>query len=276
MNINQKIKDCIYGLAVGDALGLPYEFQERDSFKVKDMEEGGYWNQSKGTWSDDTSMTLAAFHSLKETNWKIDINSLRKHFLLWYEEDKYTANNELFDIGRTTEEALNRGEGLTHEYSNGNGSLMRISPLIFTSCSEKEIEEVSAITHAHDLSKRACSIYVQIGRELLKGKTLNEILSNNKFSYPFHRLNFINDLNRDEIKSSSYVLDSLEASIWSLINSTSYEESVIKAINLGQDTDTIGAITGALAGIIYCYENIPIKWINSLKNKEELNKIFQD
>ena len=153
---------------------------------------------------------------------------------------------------------------------------MRISPLIFTSCSEKEIEEVSAITHAHDLSKRACSIYVQIGRELLKGKTLNEILSNNKFSYPFHRLNFINDLNRDEIKSSSYVLDSLEASIWSLINSTSYEESVIKAINLGQDTDTIGAITGALAGIIYGYENIPIKWINSHKNKEELNKIFQD
>lgn len=151
---------------------------------------------------------------------------------------------------------------------------MRISPLIFTDCTKEEIEEVSAITHAHETTKQACIIYVSIGKELLKGKKLLDILKSNSYSNPFEQLNIVDNLKRSEIKSSSYVVDSLIAAIWSLLNTDNYKDAVLTAVNLGEDTDSIAAITGALAGIIYGYEEIPKEWIDKLANKEELNKVL--
>ena len=118
------------------------------------------------------------------------------------------------------------------------------------------------------------TIYVGIGKELLKGKKLLDILKENSYTNPFEQLNIVDNLKRNEIKSSSYVVDSLIAAIWSLLNTDNYKDAVLTAVNLGEDTDSIAVITGALAGIIYGYEEIPKEWIDKLANKEELNKVL--
>lgn len=116
------------------------------------------------------------------------------------------------------------------------------------------------------------TIYVGIGKELLKGKKLLDILKSNSYPNPFEQLNIVENLKRNEIKSSSYVVDSLIAAIWSLLNTDNYKDAVLTAVNLGEDTDSIAAITGALTGIIYSYEEIPKEWIDKIPNKEILNE----
>ena len=145
---------------------------------------------------------------------------------------------------------------------------MRIAPLIFIDCTDEEIAQVSAITHAHSYSKEACILYVKIGKELLKGKDLKTVLDELDCSDTFARLKNLKNLNRDSIKSGGYVVHTLEASLWCILNTATYSSAVLTAVNLGDDTDTTAAVTGALAGIIYGYEEIPKDWIDKLVNKE--------
>lgn len=159
-----KLRDAIYGFAVADALGVPYEFKQRGSFKCTDMVGYGTWHQPKETWSDDTSMTLATCKSIKE-NKKIHLEDILERFQQWYQKGKYTAHNEVFDIGGTTRYALVAGEPGREITSNGNGSLMRIIPLAFIDCTIEEIKAVSNLTHAHDISTTACIIYVTIAKK---------------------------------------------------------------------------------------------------------------
>ncbi len=264
-----KLKDAIYGLAVGDALGVPYEFTWRGTYKAKGMIGNGAHNQKAGTWSDDTSMTLATCYSIKELN-RIELDDIRNNFKLWLNFAKFTAHDEVFDCGRTVFEALERGRGLTDEYSNGNGSLMRIIPIAFVDgITNIDIAEVSAITHAHPLSKEGCIIYVKIAKDLLKGISLEESIKNHvKKDSKYHRLLYIKNIEEKDINSSGYIVDTLEAAIWSIATTNSYKDAVLKAVNLGRDTDTVGAVCGGLAGIIYGYDAIPKEWIDVLQNKE--------
>ena len=254
------LKSAIYGLAVGDALGVPYEFKERGSFTCETMTGYGTWNKALGTWSDDTSMTLATLDSLKEKG-RVDCEDIRDKFCSWLYEDAYTAEDETFDVGTTTRMALQSGEGLKDYFSNGNGSLMRILPLAFFDVTDEEIKKVSAITHGHELSMNACVEYVHLARTLIKGKEIKEEEIRNK---PM-----------EEIESSGFVRHTLEASIWCLLNTSSYSEAVLTAVNLGDDTDTTGAVTGGLAGILYGYDAIPKEWIATLKNKECIDSILK-
>ncbi len=265
----RKLKDAIYGLAIGDALGVPVEFRNRDTFKVEDMLEYGSHNQPKGTWSDDTSLTLATCYSIKRMNC-VDVKDILACFRMWLNESKFTATDVLFDVGMTTARAIRQGYGLKSEFSNGNGSLMRIIPLAFVdNIQDIEIEKVSAITHAHDISCMACVYYVNIAKALIQGKSIMQAVKESiPDSSSFANIKSIDKLDRKEIKSSGYVVDSFEAAIWCVATTTNFEECVLKAVNLGSDTDTTGAIAGALAGIIYGYENTPEKWIENLKNKE--------
>lgn len=270
------IKDAIYGFIIGDALGVPYEFNNRGMFKCTDMIGHGTWDQPVGTWSDDSSMTLATLDSIKKTG-KINLNDMRKRFEDWAFNGAYTANGNVFDIGTTTYRALNEKRGIDDILSNGNGSLMRILPLAFIESTEKQIASVSAITHGHDISKLACRIYVHIAKQILKGKTLEEILPKLTFvitNTVFERLTSIGELPESEIKSTGYVVDTLEAVLWCLCNTDNYKDAVLKAVNLGGDTDTIAAITGGLAGIMYGYKSIPKEWIDKLRNKELIESII--
>ena len=167
------LRDCIYGQAVGDALGVPYEFMPRDTFKCVGMAGFGTHNQPPGTWSDDTSMALAICDSYRELGC-IDIADIREKFLAWYRDGAYSCDG-LFDIGNATATALRLGHGLSGERDNGNGSLMRTVPLAFTDATDNEARAVSAITHAHATSTEACVGMVGAARSLISGKRAREV-----------------------------------------------------------------------------------------------------
>lgn len=260
-----KLKDAIYGLAVVDALGVPFEFKERNSFECTDMIGYGTHNQPEGTWSDDTSMTLATCMSIKNKGC-VDLTDIRSQFEKWLLDNAYTPFNEVFDCGNTCYCAIQDKCGQTDEWSNGNGSLMRIIPLAFIKeISDKTIEDVSSITHAHNISKDICVKYIHIAKDLLDGINLKDAIKKETSNEFFDELS---ECNEENIISGSFVVDSFKASLWCLLKTDNYKDCVLKAVNLGYDTDTTAAIAGGLAGIIYGYDNIPKDWIEKLQRKD--------
>lgn len=247
------LRDCIYGLTVGDALGVPYEFRPRGTFECTDMIGYGTHGQPAGTWSDDTSMTLATCDSIRELG-HIDAADMRDKFVSWIARGEYTIDG-VFDYGGTTARALHTGKGGSGESDNGNGSLMRIAPLAFTDATDEEIREVSAITHAHGTSTESCVTFIELMRSAMDGALLEWALC-------------LKDAPEQEIRSGGFVRDTLKAATWCFVNTNSYEACVLAAVNLGDDTDTTAAVAGALAGAVYGIEAIPREWIDTLRGKE--------
>ena len=255
------LRDCIYGQAVGDALGVPYEFMPRDMFECIGMVGYGTHDQPPGTWSDDTSMALAICDSYRELG-RIDVVDIREKFLAWYRDGAYSCDG-LFDIGNATATALRLGHGLSGERDNGNGSLMRTVPLAFTDATDNEVRAVSAITHAHATSTEACVGMVGAARFLISGKQAREVA----LAYGVDP-----DKPRGAIRSSGYVRHTFEAALWCLANTASYRDCVLLAVNLGDDTDTTGAVAGALAGILYGMDGIPAEWLEVLRDKDIIER----
>ncbi|MCD8317316.1 MAG: ADP-ribosylglycohydrolase family protein, partial [Eggerthellaceae bacterium] len=157
MRMMAALRDAIYGLAVGDALGVPVEFKARGTYEINDMIGYGSHGLPAGTYSDDTAMALATCDSIRECGCRIDPEDMRRRFNEWLNDGKYAIDGHVFDVGNTVAEALEQGSGLTGISSNGNGSLMRIIPLAFVKgISNEQIEQVSAITHAHSISVEGC------------------------------------------------------------------------------------------------------------------------
>ena len=301
------VKNSLYGFIVGDAMGVPVEFEDREKLinkPVTSMLGYGSHDVEAGVYSDDTSMTLATMDSIIKQNGIINYNDIADKFCNWVNNNEYTATNKVFDIGMTTKYALikyfnNKIDatmcGGKNINENGNGSLMRMLPIALY-CFYKNIKgdneiftlvkNSSSITHAHDISILGCYIYVRYVISLLETK--NKISSYNfikKLDYSmfieevkleYSRILFsdISILNINDVNSSGYVVDTLEAVFWIILNCSSYNESIIGAINLGGDTDTIGAITGSIAGILYGYDNISKRWISKLKNKDYIDEII--
>ena len=313
--IIDKIKSVMIGHAVGDALGVPVEFASREEIAenpVTDMEGFGTYPYPAGTWSDDTSMSLAALDSLVSGEIKWD--EIMSNFGKWLDNGEYTPSGEAFDVGRTCLNAIisyfTKGtkateSGGNEEYSNGNGSLMRIHPFAlyeyFKGTYDIEvIHTASALTHAHERSKIACGIYSFVLWELLKAPSKSSIRrglnkarifyrtnpENSQYDNLYRRIGLIglqfeddpltfHRFNREDIKSSGYVVDSLEAAIWCLLNTRSYKECVLMAVNLGDDTDTIAAIAGGLAGALYGYDAIPQEWRDTLIKREYIEEMCE-
>lgn len=299
-----KIKSALFGVAVGDALGVPVEFKSRETIRknpVTDMIGFGTYNLPAGTWSDDSSLTFCLAEALTQD---FDLNVIGQNFVKWYHENYWTPHGHVFDIGIATRQAISRlakGEkpelaGGFDETDNGNGSLMRILPLLFYildwPINERYdiTKKVSSITHGHIRSVIACFYYLEFARQIIKGKDKFEIyrkvqteISNHLTSLsinPTEITNFdrlligdIHKLDESEIQSSGYVLHTLEASIWCLLTTNNYKEAVLKAVNLGNDTDTTGAVTGGLAGLIYGFENIPKNWIEQIARKDDIENL---
>lgn len=275
---------------------------------VKTMEGYGTYNMPPGTWSDDSSMALATLVSLKE-NEGVDYNDMMERFVRWNLYGEYTPAGMAFDQGNTCMGAIleytRTGNyltcGRTGELANGNGALMRIMPVCLyayekvkreewtTELAVEHIHQVSALTHNHLRSKIACGIYFFLVCSILdKEGTLQECLqagmedainyyNGDLANYPqllYYRRMF--DLDKfmtcreEEIKSSGYVVDSLEAAVWSLITTTSLEQALLRAVNLGDDTDTVGAIAGGLAALYYGYESAPQEWRTQIIKADEL------
>lgn len=310
MDLEKHIQSVLFGLAIGDALGVPVEFKSReylDEHPVSNMFGYGTHNQAPGTFSDDGSLTFCLAEALTHD---FSLELIARNFVDWCYHNYWTARGFVFDIGNATYEAIERlrdGErpdlaGGMSPSSNGNGSLMRISPLLFYLL-DKPIDEryrvtkdVSSITHAHIRSVISCFYYLEFARELLISKDkfkaygkmqqvipdyLETLSINPEEINLFARLlkADISTLPSPEIKSSGYVLHTLEASIWCLLTTETYTDAVLKAVNLGEDTDTTAAVCGALAGLLYGFENIPAHWINQLaraNNIKELAGRFSD
>lgn len=265
-----RLQSAVYGIAIGDALGLPVQFMPRDSYpEVTEMIKNEKLPWPAGTWSDDTSLTLATVDSLLTCE-GVDIPDMRARFMDWMDNGAYTQDGEAFDQGFTTVHALTHGCGCTNEQSNGNGSLMRILPLAFVkNLSDEQIAQVSGITHAHPLSVEACQVYIHAAQLILDGFSLSEAIETACLaSETFAGLVDIGQCSRSEIRSTGYVKDSLEAAVWCLLTTNNFRDALVKAVNLGEDTDTIGAITGGLAGIAYGMESIPEPWMNALRKKD--------
>ena len=281
-----KIYDAVMGLIVGDALGVPVEFKASDTFHVDDMIGYGTYNQPPGTWSDDSSLTLATMESIIRKG-KIDPADIMLNFSRWLNNAEFTPYGEVFDVGGTTEAAIRRFQngieplkcGLNHYKHNGNGSLMRILPLALFPSSMNDINEISSLTHAHEISRRACRLYVGTAEQLLKGASLWEVIGcSGIWVKEFDRIPKIHKLNRDEIKSTGYVVDTLEAALWCVYHTRSYRDCVLTAVNLGGDTDTIAAVAGGLAGIIYgCggESGIPDEWIAQIARKDWISDLCE-
>lgn len=307
-----KIQDAIMGFCVADALGVPVEFMDRESLRqnpVIDMCSYGTYNLPAGTWSDDTSMTLGLVDSLIEG---LDYMDIMMNFKKWLNHNAYTPLGFVFGVGNTTREAITAFErgslplesGSKEQYDNGNGSLMRILPMVFyldsinqpnsikISKAYEKIHNVSALTHGHKRSQMACGIYISIASMLLHGMNLSSAVRfgiSNAMDYykkhfdfkneltHFKRLNDYDFIKTDvrDIKSTGYVVDTLEAAIWCLLNTESYRECVLKAVNLGLDTDTIAAVAGGLAGIHYGYESIPEEWLNKIARRSWIEDLCQ-
>ncbi len=299
------VKGAIFGLAVADALGVPVEFESREKLQKNPVDKMlGFGSHAvpKGTWSDDTSMALCTLNSIAQKG-KIDLVDNILEFSKWAEDGYMTPHGEMFDIGRTTLTSLRKYWksnnvytcGGKLDYDNGNGSLMRIIPVSlynhFKNLSKKEsirnVHEVSALTHAHERSLIACGIYDFIVRELIKSPekaSVNIALKKAQKHYAdykeikrYDRIfdeAFVN-ININQIKSSGYVVDTLEAAIWCLLNTDNYKDCVLKAVNLGEDTDTVGAIAGGLAGILYGYDSIPKEWKNTLVKSDMISKLCE-
>ena len=174
-------------------------------------------------------------------------------------------------MGNTTYEALTKGHGLSDIRDNGNGSLMRILPLAYTNASDDVIAEVSAITHAHALSTRACITYVHIARDIIQGMPARDAVNAHADEFQEARLHDIWELAEPSIRSTGYVVDTLEAALWGITTTQSYHDCVLRLIALGGDTDTIAAVAGGVYAVISTSCGIPAAWFSSLRGKHVID-----
>ena len=297
-------KDILFGVAVGDALGVPFEFKNRsilDQNPATDMTGFGTHYLPAGTFSDDSSLTFCLAEALTA---QFDLQKIADNFVAWLKDSYWTPRGEVFDVGISTSQAIRRLQtgcrpelaGGMEVSDNGNGSLMRILPLLAyikdkgVSDRYKITQQVSAITHGHIRSVIACFYYLEFARQLADGgnkfsiyqklqREISDILSQLSINVEegklFDRLlkSNIYELQRKDIHSSGYVLHTLEASIWCLLTTNSYEKATLQAVNLGEDTDTTAAVTGGLAGLLYGFESIPELWLRTIVRKDDIEDL---
>lgn len=305
-------KNGVMGVVVGDALGCPVQFESREEVArhpVTGMRGYGTFNLPPGSWTDDSSLTLALLESIRRTG-TIDCGDIMDNFVKWLDDGAFTPYGYAYDIGFGTMRAVRNYKRLgdpdraggTDERSNGNGSLMRIMPAVLYCCDRKLpageavdiVHRVGGLTHAHIRAKLACGLYSFMASAILNGEgTLNARLRAgldagfafyDGFAEAEGELGHYDRLRDLEafaalpeavIPSSGYVVDALEGAVWSLANTDSFEAALLKAVNLGDDTDTVGAIAGGLAGLYYGYEAIPEDWLAALQRREWIEALCE-
>jgi ADP-ribosylglycohydrolase len=302
--IKEQVFGALYGGIVGDALGVPFENKKRGSFAASSMEGFGTYNQEPGTWSDDSALTLCLVENFVEAG---DPGALMEKFARFADRGYWTPRGEVFDIGNTTRAAINRRLagfpasecGMGAETDNGNGALMRIAPVALSFMGKpdfsfaglaKAVADYAGLTHAHPRSTLGCIMYVFLLYRLSCYDTFEEALeetiracqSNLKntacygeldaYSRIFNRK--IPSLRPEEVYSDGYVVHTLEAALWCMAKHSNYRDTVLAAVNLGDDTDTTAAVAGTMAGLRYSYSGIPPQWVAMLARKEDIDRLL--
>lgn len=301
----QQIKTILYAGIVADAFGVPVEMKQRNTYRVTTMTGNGTWHQPVGTWSDDTSLTLCLAQNLVENG---SYSDLMDKFVAYMTHDQWTPAGMTFDVGNACAKAIRNYAinqmaptlcGDPSEYACGNGAIMRLAPLAIVLSHDMDVESrlkltenYTCLTHRHPRAISGSVLYLEILHELLNGRTLIDAIVNAKASieadvklYPelkpelraYWRIfapNFA-QLTRDQIKSSGYVVDTLEASLWCALNAESYRETVVLAANLGDDTDTVAAIAGTIKACQSDEIEIPDEWLTQIVNRSFLNEVIE-
>src|SRR6516164_1582691 len=299
--MKDRLRGTLIGLAVGDALGAAVEFSSPGSFSpVTGYRAGGPHGLKAGEWTDDTSMALALADSIASVGW--DLNDQASRYVEWWKTGKYSVNGRCFDIGITTRSALSRFvaskdalvSGDTSDRASGNGSIMRLAPVPIGHAGmyPDHIEELSRLadessmpTHAREQCRSACRYLATVLAALIRGEDRAAVLSPDW--RPLRLLNEIKPLHPliqevaqgsfrqkqpPAIEGSGWVVKSLEASLWAFHDAGSFEEAVLRAVNLGDDADTTGAICGQLAGAFWGESQIPEPLRSGLARTDMIEK----
>lgn len=293
MTLQERYRGAMMGLAVGDALGVPAEFQPRGTFpKITEMIGGGPFYLQPGEWTDDTSMALCLAQSLIEKD-GFDAKDQMDKYWKWVEEGYMSSNGRMFDIGNQTSEALCRyrkngnpfAGGNRDSDKSGNGSLMRLAPipLFFNNSNKLEFIDYavrsSELTHGSLNCICSCIFLSGLIAGALNGATKEQLVGQFPDSWWFFptksrpilgddvtriALGSYKNKTEDQIQSTGYVIHTLEAALWCFYNTTTFEDGLIKAVNLGDDSDTTGAVFGQLAGAYYGIAAIPQRWLDKI------------
>ncbi|AVL19106.1 ADP-ribosylglycohydrolase [Enterobacter cloacae] len=282
---------ALVGLAVGDAVGTTLEFKARDSENVSDMQGGGPFMLYAGEWTDDTSMALCVAETYLAEN-RMNTDTLRKFLLRWYQTGENSSNGRCFDIGNTTRFALEQylhvgpsWYGNTEKHTAGNAGLVRQAPVsIFRRKSLRAIyfesQAQSRATHGAVESIDACQFLGLILHHLINGHQKEEAFSPHVFPL-CARVMIINageykHKARHQIRSSGYVIDTLEAAMWAVWNTDNFRDAILLAANLADDAASVAATAGQLAGALYGYSEIPQDWKDKLVQHERIAALASD
>ena len=287
-----RAKGALIGLALGDALGTSVEFSERDGVpRVTDLVGGGPFGLAPGQWTDDTSMALCLAESLLERR-GLDVRDLMERFCRWRDHGYNSVTGACFDIGGTTDAALGSfratGEplsGSTDPDDAGNGSLMRLSPVAIRWWRDraKAVEAArlqSRTTHGAVQAVEACALFAEILVESIAGHPKESVLRCREWDGDARIAEVAagswRTKERDAISSSGYVLHTLEAALWCVDSTESVANALILAVNLGHDADTVGAVTGQLAGALWGMSGAPTAWLDRLAWRDRIESLAAD
>ena len=298
---NDRRRGCFYGLAVGDALGAAVEFQLPGSFEpVSEYRPGGPHGLEPGEWTDDTSMAIALAHSIGEVGW--DLNDQAQRYVRWWRNGEYSVNGRCVDIGITVRTALSRFErtlnarssGDTDSRASGNGSIMRLAPvpIRYLDCFPDSVLELanraaesSLATHASPQCLSVCRYFAVILAGLMHGLDREQVLAADwdvlrklREAEPLHpevekvASGSFRSFGPPEIRGTGYVVKSLEAALWAFHDAGDFRVAVLRAVNLGEDADTTGAVCGQLAGAYWGEIGIPQQWLQSLAKRDMIEQ----
>lgn len=304
MSILDRKRGTLLGLAVGDALGAAVEFRRPGTFvEVTEYRGDGPFGLAPGEWTDDTSMALALADSIGRVGWDLDDQAQR--YLSWYQSGWYSVNGRCFDIGATCRRGLTRfsqsgdakSSGDAAEEYSGNGSIMRLAPVPIRCAGfypDNLLELIQRLTasslptHASPQCLSACAYLGVVLAALIQGESREHVLDPNwkvlrelRELHPFHRK--IADIAEGsfrrkqppEIVGSGYVVKSLEAALWAFHDAPDFRTAVLRAVNLGDDADTTGAVCGQLAGAYWGESGIPQPWRDGLARMDMIEQALQ-
>ena len=291
-NLKNRYRGAILGLACGDALGTTVEFKPRGTFEpLTDIVGGGPFGLEAGQWTDDTSMALCLAESLI-ANEEMNLEDQLERYLGWWKHGDNSVTGECFDIGNTVRSGIESylrtqdpHSGPSDSMSAGNGSIMRLAPvpLFFarqdSDTLQKNCELSSVTTHRAPEALHACRYFGLLISNALQATSKEEVFSQNDISSNLSARiqRIVNrsylEKTRLDIRGSGYVVDSLEAALWAFETSSSFEEGALKAVNLGDDADTTGAVFGQIAGAFYGEKGIPKHWLKKVAWRERITRL---
>ncbi len=297
MQALDRMKGCLLGLAVCDALGASVEFLEPGEFEpLTGMRGGGTHNLKPGYWTDDTSMALCLAESLIKCN-GFNEKDVMDRWVRWMREGYMSSTGECFDVGNTTRMALENYirtsdifSGVDGAGMQGNAPIMRLAPIVmFYHENQEKAMNVAVkscvLTHSSVECMEATEYFACLIMRGLKGKSKEEIFTsglfefcNTSFSSRVRAIDKGSYREKDEqqISNSGYIISTLETAMWVFYHTHSFREGALKAVNLGGDSDTIGAVYGQLAGAYYGLEEIPEEWLNILYKREMIEDIAEE